>query len=215
MLIIGNARPEDLAKWSELIEKSDLIIACDGAMKNCAESSIAVDFLIGDMDSISDETLQYAESKNTEIIKILDQQNNDLSKAISFAQNLSPQSIDIIGVDGGRSDHQFANYFSLFECQVDTTLHLDDCKVIPVNKSNPMIRSIELEKEFSVFSIGQSFGVNLSGGKWELNDAELSPSSVGLHNVAVADNLIINCSDGNLLVLSTGELGICFLMKVE
>ena len=200
ILIIGNARPEDLAKWSELIEKSDLIIACDGAMKNCAESSIAVDFLIGDMDSISDETLQYAESKNTEIIKILDQQNNDLSKAISFAQNLSPQSIDIIGVDGGRSDHQFANYFSLFECQVDTTLHLDDCKVIPVNKSNPMIRSIELEKEFSVFSIGQSFGVNLSGGRWELNDAELSPSSVGLHNVAVADNLIINCSDGNLLV---------------
>ena len=200
ILIIGNARPEDLAKWSELIEKSDLIIACDGAMKNCAESSVAVDFLIGDMDSISKETLQYAESKNTEIIKILDQQNNDLSKAISFAQNLSPQSIDIIGVDGGRSDHQFANYFSLFECQVDTTLHLDDCKVIPVNKSNPMIRSIELEKEFSVFSIGQSFGVNLSGGKWELNDAELSPSSVGLHNVAVADNLIVNCSDGNLLV---------------
>ena len=200
ILIIGNARPEDLAKWSELIEKSDLTIACDGAMKNCAESSVAVDFLIGDMDSISDETLQYAESKNTEIIKILDQQNNDLSKAISFAQNLSPQSIDIIGVDGGRSDHQFANYFSLFECQVDTTLHLDDCKVIPVNKSNPMIRSIELEKEFSVFSIGQSFGVNLSGGRWELNDAELSPSSVGLHNVAVADNLIINCSDGNLLV---------------
>ena len=200
ILIIGNARPEELAKWSELIEKSDFIIACDGAMKNCAESSIAVDFLIGDMDSISDETLQYAESKNTEIIKILDQQNNDLSKAISFAQNLSPQSIDIIGVDGGRSDHQFANYFSLFECQVDTTLHLDDCKVIPVNKSNPMIRSIELEKEFSVFSIGQSFGVNLSGGRWELNDAELSPSSVGLHNVAVADNLIINCSDGNLLV---------------
>ena len=200
ILIIGNARPEDLAKWSELIEKSDLIIACDGAMKNCAESSVAVDFLIGDMDSISEETLQYAESKNTEIIKILDQQNNDLSKAISFAQNLSPQSIDILGVDGGRSDHQFANYFSLLECQVDTTLHLDDCKVIPVNKSNPMIRSIELEKEFSVFSIGQSFGVNLSGGKWELNDAELSPSSVGLHNVAVADNLIINCSDGNLLV---------------
>ena len=200
ILIIGNARPEDLAKWSELIEKSDLIIACDGAMKNCAESSVAVDFLIGDMDSISKETLQYAESENTEIIKILDQQNNDLSKAISFAQNLSPQSIDIIGVDGGRSDHQFANYFSLFECQVDTTLHLDDCKVIPVNKSNPMIRSIELEKEFSVFSIGQSFGVNLSGGRLELNDSELSPSSVGLHNVAVADNLIINCSDGNLLV---------------
>ena len=199
ILIIGNARPEDLAKWSELIEKSDLIIACDGAMKNCAESSIAVDFLIGDMDSISDETLQYAESKNTEIIKILDQPNNDLSKTISFAQNLSPQSI-IIGVDGGRSDHQFANYFPCSNARVDTTLHLDDCKVIPVNKSNPMIRSIELEKEFSVFSIGQSFGVNLSGGRWELNDAELSPSSVGLHNVAVADNLIINCSDGNLLV---------------
>ena len=63
-----------------------------------------------------------------------------------------------------------------------------------------MIRSIELEKEFSVFSIGQSLGVNLSGGKWEINDAELSPGSIGLHNVAVADKLMISCSDGNLLV---------------
>ena len=200
ILIIGNARLENLAKWSELIKKSDLIIACDGAMKNCLESNVAVDFLIGDMDSISEETLQYARSKNTEIVKILDQQNNDLSKAITFAQSLSPKSIEIIGVDGGRSDHQFANYFSLFECQVNTTLHLDDCIVIPVNKSNPMIHSIELEKEFSVFSIGQSFGVNLSGGKWEINNAELSPSSIGLHNVAVADKLMISCSDGNLLV---------------
>lgn len=200
ILIIGNARLEGLAKWSKLIEKSNLIIACDGAMENCVESNVAVDFLIGDMDSISEETLQYARNKNTEIIKILDQQNNDLSKAISFAQSLSPQSIEIIGVDGGRSDHQFANYFSLFDCQVHTTLHLDDCIVIPVNKSNPMIRSIELEKEFSVFSIGQSLGVNLSGGKWEINDAELSPGSIGLHNVAVADKLMISCNDGNLLV---------------
>jgi thiamine pyrophosphokinase len=200
ILIIGNARLEDLTKWSKLIEKSDLIIACDGAMKNCVESNIAVDFLIGDMDSIGVKTLQYARSKNTEIFEISDQQNNDLSKAISFAQSLSPQSIEIIGVDGGRSEHQFANYFSLIECQVNTTLHLDDCIVIPVNKSNPMARSIELEKEFSVFSIGQSFGVNLSGGKWEINDADLTPSSIGLHNVAVAEKLMISCSDGNLLV---------------
>ena len=32
VLIVGNARQESLSKWSELIEKSDLIIACDGAL---------------------------------------------------------------------------------------------------------------------------------------------------------------------------------------
>ena len=40
------------------MEISDITIACDGAMKNCIEQHIAVDYLIGDMDSINEEILK-------------------------------------------------------------------------------------------------------------------------------------------------------------
>ena len=79
IVIIGNARDENLSKWNHLMEISDIIIACDGAMKNCIEQHIAVDYLIGDMDSINEEILNQSICSSVEIIENFDQGNNDLS----------------------------------------------------------------------------------------------------------------------------------------
>ena len=38
------------------------------------------------------------------------------------------------------------------------------------------------------------------GGKWQLENAELEPSSMGLHNIAIADKLSISCASGHLLL---------------
>ena len=200
VLIIGNARPENLTKWSETIQQSDLIIACDGALGNCIDHQIVVDYLIGDMDSVDQVMLDYARVNNIEIVKIQDQQNNDLTKAIQFAQNLSAQSIDIIGIDGGRPEHQFANYMSLFEHSKNTKMHLDDSVVIAINKSQPLHYSIEIGTTFSVFSIGESKAVNLAGGKWSLDSVDLDSSSKGLHNIAVETDIRLSCASGKLLI---------------
>ena len=200
VLIIGNARPENLTKWSETIEQSDLIIACDGALGNCIKHQIVVDYLIGDMDSVDQAMLDYARLNNIEIVKIPDQQNNDLSKAIQFARNLSAQSIDIIGIDGGRPEHQFANYMSLFEHSENIRMHLDDSIVIAINKNQPLHHSIEIGTSFSVFSIGESKAVNLAGGKWRLNSVDLDSSSTGLHNIAVETEITLSCASGKLLI---------------
>ena len=200
VLIIGNARPENLTKWSETIQQSDLIIACDGALGNCIDHQIVVDYLIGDMDSVDQVMLDYARVNNIEIVKIQDQQNNDLTKAIQFARNLSAQSIDIIGIDGGRPEHQFANYMSLFEHSKNTKMHLDDSVVIAINKSQPLHYSIEIGTTFSVFSIGESKAVNLAGGKWSLDSVDLDSSSKGLHNIAVETDIRLSCASGKLLI---------------
>ena len=68
------------------MEISDIIIACDGAMKNCIEQHIAVDYLIGDMDSINEEILNQLICSSVEIIENFDQGNNDLTKAILCSQ---------------------------------------------------------------------------------------------------------------------------------
>ena len=200
VLIIGNARDEDLSKWNYLVEKSDILIACDGAMKNCIEQRIAVDYLIGDMDSISQEILTQSVTSNVEIVENIDQDNNDLTKAILFAHQLDANSIDIIGVDGGSSDHQFCNYMSLVECQTNARIHLDDCTVSAITKSSLEYHSIEVGTTFSLFGLGPCLGVNVIGAKWGLKNSKLNSSSNGLHNIATSDKLAISCDSGNLLL---------------
>jgi thiamine pyrophosphokinase len=200
ILIIGNARDESMSKWTHLIETSDVIIACDGAMRNCIEQHVAVDYLIGDMDSISQEILDQSISSNVEVIENNNQENNDLTKAILFAHELDAKTIDIIGVDGGDSDHQFCNYMSLVECQTNATIHLDDCTVSAITIRSSKHHSVEIGALFSVFAIGTCLGVNLTGAKWELKDSRLTSSSNGLHNIATSEKLAINCESGNLLL---------------
>ena len=200
ILIIGNARDEKLAKWADLIDCSDVIIACDGAVNNCIEQGISVDYLIGDMDSISQEMLAHSNDGSIEVVENFDQENNDLTKAILFAHGLKPKAIDIIGVDGGLSDHQFCNYLSLIECQTKARIHLDDCIVSAITKTNAEFCSIENGATFSLFSIGTSIGVNVTGAKWELKNSKLTPSSTGLHNIATSERLAVSCESGNLLL---------------
>ena len=200
ILIIGNARDEDLSKWINLVEKSDIIIACDGAMKNCIEQRIAVDYLIGDMDSITQEILTQSVTSNVEIVENIDQDNNDLTKAILFAHQLEAKAIDIIGVDGGSSDHQFCNYMSLVECQTNAKIHLDDCTVSAITKSSLEYYSIEVGTAFSLFGLGPCLGVNLIGAKWGLKNSKFNSSSNGLHNIATSEKLAISCDSGNLLL---------------
>lgn len=200
ILIIGNARDEKLAKWADLIDCSDVIIACDGAVNNCIEQGISVDYLIGDMDSINQEMLAHSNDSSIEVVENIDQENNDLTKAILFAHGLEPVAIDIIGVDGGLSDHQFCNYLSLIECQTKARIHLDDCIVSAITKTNAEFCSIENGATFSLFSIGTSIGVNVTGAKWELKNSKLTPSSTGLHNIATSERLAVSCESGNLLL---------------
>ena len=200
ILIIGNTRDEKLAKWADLIDCSDVIIACDGAVNNCIEQGISVDYLIGDMDSINQEMLAHSNDSSIEVVENIDQENNDLTKAILFAHGLEPVAIDIIGVDGGLSDHQFCNYLSLIECQTKARIHLDDCIVSAITKTNAEFCSIENGATFSLFSIGTSIGVNVTGAKWELKNSKLTPSSTGLHNIATSERLAVSCESGNLLL---------------
>ena len=200
ILIIGNARDEKLSKWNSLIKNSDIVIACDGAINRCIEQQINVDYLIGDMDSITQETLEQVKFSSIEIVEMPEQINNDLTKAILFSQRLKPKAIDIIGVDGGNSDHQFCNYLSLIECNSNAKIHLDDCTVSAVSQSQIEYFSIEIGTLFSVFSIGTSLGVNLTGAKWELENSKLTPSSTGLHNIATNERIGLYCESGSLLL---------------
>jgi len=73
VLIIGNSDFPEQDIIDELVDDSDKIIACDGAIERCLEASIPVDYLIGDMDSLGKMTMTQLSKLNLEIHKIDDQ----------------------------------------------------------------------------------------------------------------------------------------------
>ena len=189
VLIIGNSDLPERNLINDLIDSSDKIIACDGAVERCLDASINVDYVVGDMDSLENTTLAELSKMGIEVQKLDDQNNNDLQKAINFSSEIGADRINIIGVEGGSNQHQFASYWCLFETEVECYIHLSDSIV-----------SMVKEKEFSIFAIGDCDGVNVSGGKWQLSNEKLTPNSRGLHNLANDETITISCNNGMLLV---------------
>jgi len=107
-----------------LPEEFDALIALDGATKHLNNSSIIPDYILGDLDTINSETIEYYKNKNTEIIKIPDQNSTDLDKGIVFAQKLGATTIIIINALYGRMDHTLYNT-RVLKKYYDPLLHIE------------------------------------------------------------------------------------------
>ena len=54
------------------------------------------------------------------------QDKSDLSKALSYLRDEGFTSIDVIGIEGGRLDHQFGVWSCLIESDSYASLHYED-----------------------------------------------------------------------------------------
>ncbi len=90
-----------------ILHSADCIVCCDNSVvKLIQHTSLLPHYIIGDMDSISDENkLRF----NEIIHKFPDQETNDLTKAFNFALELNPSHIYILGATGHREDHTLGN----------------------------------------------------------------------------------------------------------
>ncbi|MDC0340398.1 thiamine diphosphokinase [Candidatus Poseidoniaceae archaeon] len=202
VLIAANGTWPNQAIWKPLVDCSDIVIACDGAIVQLLQNDIIPDFIVGDLDSIPQEmSISQLEQLGIAIIPILDQESNDLAKAIDYCNNLGATKIDVIGIEGGRLDHQIGAYFSLCEQESNAILHLDNWTARLVPSEGLVLNSIEKGKNISLFAIGTVKGVALSGVKWTLNNEELLPGTNGLHNESIGGEIKISHLEGHLLIL--------------
>ena len=96
--------PQSLAA----LDKADIVIACDGAAASLLAHEKMPDYVVGDLDSLSDQLRSKLVSK---LVKISEQETNDLNKAFRFARKFSSPETQIIllGATGKREDHTIGN----------------------------------------------------------------------------------------------------------
>ncbi|MCF7858467.1 MAG: thiamine diphosphokinase [Candidatus Cloacimonetes bacterium] len=200
--IIANG--EEVQNIKALLKAIDLIIAVDGAADICRSQNVYPDYVIGDLDSISAESLNFF--TRSKIIEISRQDNTDLQKALNFANSLNPSLIRIISASGKRTDHSVANLLIFQNYQGKASLEVWD-NFGKLFIYGPGSHHLKLKKNstISFFSLEPIFGLTLAGFKYSLKDRDFKSNFTGVSNVTTSDNCKIEFQKGKLLCYLISE----------
>ncbi|MEE9912410.1 MAG: thiamine diphosphokinase [Deltaproteobacteria bacterium] len=207
IVIVSGGRLGNANFFLETVTKiSDrLLIVCDGGARHLTVAGMTPDVLVGDMDSLDSEQLEYYERLGVKIIKYpVNKDFTDTALALDYALSQQPETINIWGALGGRIDHALANLFLLIkgkEAGVETRLIDEYCETfVPVgdvifnNAAGCLVSLLALSPGVE--------GVTLQGFLYPLNEGTLSMSeSRGVSNIIQADRASIRVRSGNLLVI--------------
>jgi thiamine pyrophosphokinase len=173
------------------------VIAADSG----AELGGPIDLLVGDLDSISAETLADIEHVERHAV---DKDATDLELALTAALRLEPDRILVLGSAGGRLDHLFGSLLILAAeayagVQVDAQIGAAAVHVIRGERTLPG----ELGELISLFAVhGPASGIVTEGLVYPLRAETLEPgSSRGLSNVFAASEARISLERGVLLAV--------------
>ena len=201
ILIVGNGNTPSQSVFDHFVNSSVLILALDGAALTLAKHEIQPHVIIGDMDGLTSEHLDEFQSKGVQIVQNSDQDTSDISKGLTWCkQHHSGKHIDVIGIDGGRLDHQLAAFSALFECQSEAHLHIDDWTVTRVTNTPHKYQTTK-GRNISLIPFGDVVGVTLDGCKYPLEDERLTSGTRGIHNEVLGEEISVSCQQGDLLLL--------------
>ena len=190
-------------------EKSDILICADGGAKHLYKAGLMPNVIVGDLDSIDKETLEYYNKLKVQFYKFPSEKDKtDTEIAIDYAIEKNVSEIILLGVTGTRLDHTIGNIMLLFR------LLNQNIKARIVDEHNEIYITdgdLKLEKEDGVFvSIIPIYKdakeVTLKGFKYETNKLEFKlGTTIGISNEIISEYGNINIKDGTCLVIKSRD----------
>jgi len=203
--VVTNGHIENMDILKSIIKNSDYVICADGAAKYLMNLNIYPNLLVGDLDSISSDTLQWIENSEVNIKKFPVKKNmTDTELAIEFALEQSPSRITIVGAVGSRMDHSLGNIMLLYKIlKMGTAARI----INEVNDITITDSALEVEgrvgQTISIIPIGGDVrGVTLEGLEYPLINHNINMgNSLGISNRFIKENATISVKEGLLLVI--------------
>ncbi len=182
-----------------------VIICADGAAQRLKAYDILPDCIVGDMDSIDEDTLNHFDSKGSEIIRYSgDKDETDTQLALERAFEMNPDEIRILGALGGRIDHTLANISLLVMCVqkgIDAKIVDEECELFVIDRS--CVINGEEGETVSLTPLSSDVrGITLDGFKYPLSDAVMETGRpYGVSNKLLGTQGTISIRSGYLLVI--------------
>jgi len=161
-LVVGN-RPLS----SKVIElaKNSLVVAADAGADRLLKFNIVPDWIIGDLDSVSEKTITKLEDWT---ITNKDIQKTDLEKAVDYAFAKGVKDVVIVGWEGGRIDHTLAALGMAFDPRIKL---IDDKFTVYCVDGEKRIKGKE-NTLFSLIAMPEA-RVSVNGARWNLEHEKL------------------------------------------
>lgn len=205
VLFIGGDQP-DPNSCSPYIGNVDIVVAADSGFDGARRSGFSVDYVIGDMDSISDPKV-LEEFDDSRVIRWpRDKDYTDTECALEYLSGKGITDIVLVGGTGGRLDHLYAIQH-LFTRPVCPWLWVgSETVVVPVGAgcagNSIRLEGLRVDNPVSVFPASNApLAVTSRGLHWELDSLDWSSGAYSLSNRSVASQAVISVTQGRFLVM--------------
>lgn len=204
-VIFANGTPPPPALARHIAQKADLVICADGGSRVAIALDVRPDCVIGDMDSLDEETMATLRGWGVEILVYpVRKDETDLELALLYAAEAGAASITILGATGGRPDQMLANVMLLALPQLRgiSTQILDEDNEIQLIRGEDTIAG-EAGDVVSLLPLGgDAVGVETEGLEYALAGSTLALGAArGISNVMTGPLARVKIASGLLLVV--------------
>ena len=171
VILADGAFPENNSVL-DILSQARTIICCDGAADTLLAHGMTPDFVVGDLDSVSNDVLiRYPEK----LVKISEQETNDLAKCFRFAREKGFKITHLLGASGKREDHLLGNLaqFAEFSKDFPDMIMVTDFGHFAAVTGSAEFTDLHIGTQISFFSFDPHSRVTATGVKYPLQDREL------------------------------------------
>lgn len=219
VIFLNGVYPKDIEKLKNIV-KDKRIICADGGTNTCFEMGLIPEVIIGDLDSIREEVLEFY--KNVRVIKTIREKDyTDFELALMYIENeklldvttrfKDKNSIEkesrvtpvlVVGATGNRVDMTLSNILKLQSNKnmIFLTESFEYMRYIKLNKSVEVIEKLS-GKTFSIIPITDLKKLDLKGFVYNLDKVDID-KSIGLaSNIVKEDKAYIYCEEGEMYLI--------------
>ena len=175
----------------------DEIIAVDSGVEHLFKLSLDPNTLIGDLDSISENSLDKVKKNGVDIIAFnSNKDQTDFELALNYLEGVENSIIYIIGGESGEIDHLLSIFLlipskSFFE---NIIWVYGDKKIIFRQKLKLNVKKMS---KFSIIPLSDLSNLSIDGAEWNLENKNIQfGETTTLRNIAKKEELNVSCDEG-------------------
>ncbi len=199
-VIFLNGKLPDKKIINNYIDRNSYIVAADGGANNIVGMNFIPNVIIGDLDSVSKDTLDHFKGK-CDVIHITEQESTDFEKCMRFCDFNKFDKMYIFGATSMRPDHTMNNFSILrrYYKKMNIVMITDEYEIFFIDK---LIKfNYPLNEVVSMMPLPKAYGIITDGLVYKLENEDLEfGTREGTLNRSNKKSVVISFSAGDLLL---------------
>ena len=175
----------------------DEIIAVDSGVEHLFKLSLDPNTLIGDLDSISEKSLDKVKKNGVDIIAFnSNKDQTDFELALNYLEGVDKSIIYIIGGESGEIDHLLSIFLLIpSKSSFENIIWLYGNKRIIFRQKLKL--NVKKMSKFSIIPLSNLSNLSIDGAEWNLENKNIQfGETTTLRNIAKKEVLNVSCDEG-------------------